>query len=347
MKSPSLRTMICLALCLGSFLLTASWIGSRTPDQLKLRWYQSQKDAVDVVFLGSSHVLRQIDPAVFDQERGVAEGEAHAINLGLQWMGLPEELYLLQRLLEEEPKRLRWVVVEARSFLSGMPGEERNDFTARRLDWHTREITALLLSELRHQDLPSAEKWALTKRHVEHWWRRRINLGRGVEAWQAWRDPALEDWQAEDSLGPERTGYFPLSLAMADERHLESRKRYEERPGRFLKAEQDLAVAGDGGAPDPGQLALVRRMEALAAEHGVGLIWWLHPGMTRLAGWRQLLDDGEIEFLLPYDDPQRYPDFYRRDLHFDLAHFNRKGSTMFTRTMARDFLSLPRADDAR
>ena len=342
-----LRTLLCLTLCLGSFLATTTWIGSRTPDQLKLRWFQGQKDAVDVVFLGSSHVLRQVDPAVFDRERGVAEGEAHAINLGLQWMGLPEEFYLLQRLLEDKPQQLRWVVVEARSFLSGMPGEERNDFTSRRLDWHTAEITALLLSELRHQDLPSEEKWALVERHVEHWWRRTINLGRGVEAWQACLDPAPDAWHTEDSLGPDRNGYFPLSMPLTDELILERRQRFLDRPGRLQKAVRDLMEAGDGGEADPGQLALVQGMEALAQEHQVGLIWWVHPGLDRLAGWRQLLADGEIKHLLAYDDPARFPDYYRRDLHFDFTHLNRRGSGLMTKRLAQDFLRLTRSDDAR
>ncbi|MHC4380609.1 MAG: hypothetical protein ACYSU1_05925 [Planctomycetota bacterium] len=302
-----LRIVFCLSLCLASFLATASWIGSRTPDQLKLRWFQDHKDTVDVIFLGSSHVLRQCDPGLFDRERGVAKGDARALNLGLQWMGLPEELHLLQRILDSEPQLLRWVVVEARPFLSGMPGEERNDFTARRIDWHAGDITAMLLQELRHQDLTSEEKWDLAQRHVEHWWRRTINLGRGVEAWNACFEPEM-DWSAEESLGQARDGYFPLSVAMADELIMERRQRFLDRPGRLRKAQQDLAVAGDGGPADRGQLALVRRMESLAAEHGVGLIWWLHPGMERLAGWRQLLVDGEIESLLAYDDPARYPD---------------------------------------
>lgn len=334
------RPIAYLGLAVVSFAITAGSIRSLTPDHYKVSWFMEQKDEVDLVFLGSSHVLRQFDPSQFDAGRdGVAEN-THSLNMGLQWMGLPEELYLLSKLLKASPAKLQWVVIEARPFESGMPGAEVNDFTARRIDWHRTDITVALLRELWRQDLESEEKWSLMHRHVEHWWRRTTNLGQGLAAFRGLGGGVQISDEERAELGPAGDGFFPLNETMDGKFILERRRRFLERPGRLQKVAGNLQQSGDGGPASQGQLDFVRQMESHAAQHNVALIWWLHPGMERLAGWRQLLANGEIEHLLTYDAPQLYPDLYRRDLHFDFTHLNRRGAFIMTEFFVQDFKSL-------
>ena len=333
-----------LLLFLGAFLATQTWIRSEVPEAPKLRLFEQQKDEIDLVFLGSSHVFRQCNPSVFDEERGVQEGEPRSFNMGLRWMGLAEEYYLMQQILETKPEHLRYLIVEGRPFLAGMPGGDRNDFTTRRLEWHDTEITTLMLTNLRDSDALEENQWELTRRHAEHWWRRSVNLGLGpeiVEAKLQEDDFTEAEWK---DFGPKADGFYPLSNLIEDPLVQERRKAFNKYRGRLASLVQDMKKADDGGPPDPGQLEMVRRMEALAAEHGVILIWWLDPSLNRVQGWRQLKEMGEIRYLIAHDDPERYPDFYLRKHRFDLFHLNPKGAVLLTQFLAQDFQALPLGD---
>lgn len=340
MASQAVRHFCYLCLAVVSFSLTAGSIRSFTPEHYKVAWFMEQKDEVDLLFLGSSHVLRQFDPSQFDVGRKVSEKEPYSLNMGLQWMGLSEEYYLLSKFLKANPEKMKWVVIEGRDFDSGMPGAEVNDFTSRRIDWHRTDITVALLRELWAKDVEFESKWSLTQRHVEHWWRRSINLGRGHSAIQGLSRGVVVSEDERKELGPAGNGFFPLSEGMANEFILERRERFLQRPGRLQKAAASLLESGDGGPASQGQLYFVRQMESLAAEHDVTLIWWLHPGMERLGGWRQMLEGGDIKHLLTYDDPELYPDMYRRDLHFDFTHLNPRGASIMMELFGNDFKSL-------
>lgn len=336
-----LRHGLHLLLFLGAFLATLSWIRSEVPDVPKLRLFEQQKDEIDLIFLGSSHVFRQCSPTVFDEERGVQEGEPRSFNMGMRWMGLAEEYYLMQRILAMKPKELRYLIVEGRPFLAGMPGGDRNDFTTRRLEWHDTEITALLLANLRDSDAVEENQWDLARRHAEHWWRRSVNLGLGPEILEAkFQDAPFTDEEWED-FGPKADGFYPLTNKIEDPLVQERRKTFLKYRGRLSAGVKEMLLEDDGGPPDPGHLAFVQRMEALAAEHNVTLIWWLDPGLYRVPGWRQLKEMGEIRYLIAHDDPTRYPDFYQRKNRFDMTHLNPKGSVLLTQFLAQDFMALP------
>ena len=88
-------------------------------------------------------------------------------------------------------------------------------------------------------------------------------------------------------------------------------------------------------------------MERMAAEHGVGIVWWLHPNLGRTPGWRRMHANRDIRFLIAFDDPVRFPDFYKVRWHFDLFHLTRKGSAMMTEVFAREFLTLTGESETR
>ncbi len=56
---------------------------------------------------------------------------------------------------------------------------------------------------------------------------------------------------------------------------------------------------------------------------------------------------GEIQFLIAYDHPQRHPEFYQVDAHFDLYHLTREASTRLTQSFAADFAKLQEKDSSQ
>jgi len=325
------------------FGLVNQWLRHAVPERLKVEWYETIQDEVDVLFLGSSHVFRQFDPQLFDAQRKDGETPFRSINMAALGMGFQEQAYMLGRVLEENPPNLKWVVMEALPFELAMQNE--NDFGLRRIEWHDTATTWRLAREVWKSALPQEEKWSLLKRHGEHWWRRTLSLARGMDAVRSIGRKGLEGFEDQSGLGAQRNGYVPLEVATANQQSRGMRKKFRSSPQKLLQAVKELAVADDGGKPGGSQLAMVRELEQLAAQHGVGIIWWIHPNLERYRGWRLLKENGDLKHLIAYDDPEAFPEWYRVAAHFDLYHLNRQASERMTMTFAVDFVNLLEAKE--
>ncbi len=322
-----------LLLFVCGFSCTEWVLGLCTPPRLELAWLQKLEQPVDVVFLGSSHVLHQISPDVFDQERGVV-GQSRSVNLGAPAMEVGEEMYLVQKILQLRPD-VRWLVVEALPWDIGMQRETKNDFGARRVEWHQPGITYFMMQQILRSDLPWAEKKSLCWRHLQHGWRQSLHLARGVDAVR-WLLQGPTAYYPE--IKKPRTGYRPLRLETAGEKGQKNHAQFLQDPHQLFAARQRLPQIGLGEAPPPALRNMAEQVEAWAAGEGVKVLWWLHPNLGRTSGWHHLFADGTIQHLIAFDDPECYPDFYKVRWHFDLYHLNSAGSERLSRVLAREFL---------
>jgi len=336
-----LRFTLHLLLFFAGFLLTVSWIQSLVPERQKLEWLDVAQQDVDVIFIGSSHVFRQIDPHLFDLERGAAAGEFRSLNMGALGMGLNEEAYMLDRILDESTSNLRWIVIEGLPF--DMKFQNENDFGKRRLEWHDSASTWRLVQSILQGDLPSEEKWSQIQRHVEHWWRRSINLARGLDVVEAMTSEP-PSFDGNPGLGVNQDGYVPLEVETATKPARVRRQRFLKNPKPLLEGARALPKPySDEHVVDHYLRSLVKEMEARAAKEGVGIIWWIHPTLEPFHSWRKMLADGDIQHLLAYNQPARYPAFFEVRWRWDLYHLNRKGSEMMTKIFAADFKALTSA----
>lgn len=310
------------------------------PERQKMQWFHHVQENVDVVFLGSSHVYRQLDPTLFDLQRGTADTTLRSVNMGALGMGLNEESFLLRQLLNDPPPHLRWIVMEALPYDLELQNE--NDFGLRRLEWHDSALTFPLLWSIWNSDLPKEEKHSLMKRHFEHWWRRTLNFARGFNA-VAHQFDAPFSMANRPNLGANQDGYMFLEMATATPQSRGMRGRFLQDPSRLLQAARDLPLLKPGGQADKNLRDLVLAMEQQAAQHGIGIVWWLHPNLERHVGWRQMKLDGDIRYLIAHDDPKRFPQFYQRKWRFDLYHLNRKGSELLTKLFTTEFQDITAA----
>ena len=330
------RSWTLVILCLVAFIATTTGFRSLVPDRLKNEWYETKKEQADVVLLGSSHVFRQMDPAIFDEVRGVQEGDPRTLNLGTLGMELNEEIYLLKQILNHKPDALRWIIVEAQPFTIDFRND--NDYGNRRVSWHDSGTTWRLAKSGYRSSLLAEERWEITKRHIAHWWYRSLNLGRGPDAVEALGKDRLELFEDQSALGVADDGYVPLEAGTENSRNRKMRQAFLKAPGEMFQGAQSILAGGDGGPPDPELVAVIEEVESLAAEQGVVLVWWLHPNLERYSGWRQMHVSGTIRHLIAFDDPERFPDFYRLPLRYDLYHLNKEGAEILTEELAREFV---------
>ncbi|MES2570644.1 MAG: hypothetical protein V4710_11400, partial [Verrucomicrobiota bacterium] len=86
---------ICLALTM--FVIVCRVINGLLPRQPvpivseKLAYFARHRDEYDTLFIGSSRVYRQIDPALFDQVTREAGVPTRSFNLGIDSMFSPED----------------------------------------------------------------------------------------------------------------------------------------------------------------------------------------------------------------------------------------------------------------
>jgi hypothetical protein len=105
----------------------------------KLAHFASQKDDVDLIFLGSSLTYRGIDPEVFDQTIAKQAIGFRSFNLGAPNQSVAQSLLLTQALLDLKPKKLKWVILDINSRFA-----ETNFGDQASLAWHTFEETLFL-----------------------------------------------------------------------------------------------------------------------------------------------------------------------------------------------------------
>jgi hypothetical protein len=220
--------------------------------------------------------------------------------------------------------------------------QNENDFGLRRLEWHDTTLTLPLLLAIWKSDLAKEEKHSLLERHFEHWWRRTLNLARGVGA-VAHQFEEPFSMANRPNLGANQDGYMFLDMATATPQSRGMRGKFKQDPSRLLQAARDLPQLGPAVAPSANLRSLVVTMEQQAAAHGIGIVWWLHPNLERHVGWRQMKSDGDIRFLITHDDPKRFPQFYQPRWRFDLYHLNRKGSELLTKLFTQEFETITAA----
>ncbi|MFK5956664.1 MAG: hypothetical protein QM477_09490 [Planctomycetota bacterium] len=333
-----LRISLYLVLFVGGFAMVGAWLRANMRERIKVEFYKTVKDEIDVIFLGSSHVFRQFDPALFDAQRQDEPSGLRSVNLASLGMGFWEEYYMLHRILKEDAPNLKWIVVEALPYVVEMQNE--NDFGLRRIEWHDSPTTWRLLAEIYAQDAPWQDRWALMQRHLEHWWRRSLQLARGVELVQRWGKEPLETFANFASLGANGDGYLPLEVATASEKQRGMRRNFRRNPQKLIAGAKAMQGPGPRNLPDSGMLSAIQELEALAASHEVELIWWMHPNLQRYMGWRYMKASGVIQHFIAYDDSEAHPELYRVEAHFDLYHLNRQAAERMTMTFAFDFVTL-------
>jgi hypothetical protein len=336
-------TRIVRLLCLTAigFLAAAALVRSVLPWpiefglQVKWDYFRQHKDEYDAVFLGTSRVFRGVDTPRLHEELAKLGVPLTIFNFGIAGMRAFEEQYVLRHLLELEPQRLRWVFLEGGPWRPDFPFEELT-YSSRSVFWHDTSETWTALDAAWRMDVPWGEKLALLATHVDLWLWRLASYGQG-------RILVDKVFRSE-----KRREQYRESLEVIASQHgfqsADQHTRHEFMAGREeLLAntepyEQRIAAIDAESAAEPPLetvcLRGVRGERRLAQRHGVRLVYVVQPGYEGAPEHRLLHRLGEIETLVDFNSPSRWPQLFDLQNRYDEKHLNRRGAELFAPLLA-------------
>ncbi len=337
-----LRGLLHVLLFLAAFLATRGAVERLAPERMKVAWLAAQEEPVDAVFIGSSRVYRQLDPARFDARLAAQGQPMRSLNLGMQGMRFPETLYLAERFLERKPPGMRYLFLELSEYETAI--EEENRLSERTVYWHSWPVTALLLRALASEELPVAEKLARLEMHLVHWGHRFGNLGHGDEALRQLFSDGPEDFEGRRTLGPAGDGYRSLSIERGAN-FAERRRLFLADLEKFRDAKRALLAPEAEVPADPALAPALERINRLAAEQEVTVVYLILPVIEKQTALARLREAGQAPLLLRFDDPAAWPELYQARYRFDIHHLDQRGAGILSEALADEFLRLLEAPD--
>lgn len=331
-----MRPSLLLMLASLGFLLVSSGFRGLVPwpeeQGLWSKWehFVRHKDEFDAVWIGSSLVLRDVDVAALDRHLGEAGIELHSFNFGVGGMGTYEQDFLLHRLLELEPARLRYVFFEGGPVGLGthprhifqQPGDTN---TVRSTFWHDWTQTSKVLDQTWMLPFGPVRKLDLATTHLRLYGRKLASYGLGQEL-----PRGLE--------GPPEPGAMLLS-ARGFRPYAEEHGPDFDDPEAY--ARQVAAIPAEHGRSlelDRINTAVHAAQYAAAEAHGVELVYVNLPASIGTPERPFLHAEGVIPWLLDFNLPLTYPELFRFEHHWDEDHLNRTGLEHFTPLLAQRVL---------
>jgi len=284
----------------------------------ELRFFQEHQDEFDTVFIGSSRIHHQIAPAIFDRVMREAGHPTRSFNFGINGMFPPESGYVLERLLNEKPRHLKWVFIELGELETGrIPQAEAS---RRSLYWHDWKRTSLVLRKiLDGGDQEKARDLFLF--HSALFAKNFTNIGRKID---------LSWWSSH--LG--KKGAPPKNLGHDGDGYVQQIRKMSEAEAVAYEAGLERAVAQAEFTPvTPSTEQAYRQWADEVRKAGATPIFLVTPttAQTKL-GFRP--ESGIGGAIMPFNDVKGYPQLYRNEIRFDADHLNGTGAEEFTRLIA-------------
>lgn len=285
----------------------------------------------NLVFVGSSHVNRGVDPRVFDRTAASLGWQVRSFNLALSDMKPAEEQRVVERLFAES-KHIDYLVFEP-TFVAQLRWDNIT---------HTRSLyfnDAAGLQAAAHFNASSdRSKAAVAYGMVTHGLAFVVgSAGYGVTSGRLF--PHRND--ALDQLIADNRGFIPTD----DDPRLKQKERQAERTReRMLAKMRDLFPSLEASSLSQVEPLASTWVDAfvdvarVAESHGAKVVFAFPPilGVQKRAMQfaRAMQDRGQP--VLIYVDTQRTPELWDFALWRDAAHFNQRGAEVFSRRFAQD-----------
>lgn len=334
--------LISLGAAAGAFLLVAWLLQAglaalgRGPhsEAIEQKWqeFASVADECDVLFVGTSRVERNLDPAAFDAALGRQGLNVRSFNFGLPRMSILEAEVLLDRLAVRRPRRLKLVVIEPTLYVFDLDNWTNQRELATH-DWpRTRQAIVHTLAAERRHGAAWSDCLCYAMPHLLSFACRSVNLGQAAPL--VFPPPAA----AEPLVQPPAAGYRPLPVAR------DERAAWRERFRRFLALPEPPDWRGTPLADQ--ELAYYRRLLSRVRRLGAEPVLMAAPRVKRDSHMVAVLESRRTHFaetpLVDYLRGHGDESLYSIDNWHDFDHLNADGARRLARLAARDLLPLLR-----
>jgi hypothetical protein len=340
LTKPFSYRLVCVALGLGALLGTSLAYHALLPPSLpegvaeKLRFFAQHKDEFDTLFLGSSRFYYAISPEGFDRitrENGVP---TRAFNFGIDGMNPPETFYVLDQILQTEPRSLKWLFVEVDNI------ETKSHLkilgTQRLLYWHDWPRTAVTLRKAINPR-PGTKWYQKLNRlwtarrelvlHLALFEKHFTNVGRAVDFFSDVTES--RGLKSDFLLGPKGDGYRLAGAAMSPERAELFRRRVA----------QEVSAPRSGFIDPYAEVAYhdcANRIRRLGAKP----IFVVAPSIFQSP--LRFRESPPPAPMLVFNDARTYPQLYDAKVRVDDQHLTNEGAAEFTRLLALEFIDFTR-----
>lgn len=289
----------------------------------KFEYFARHKDRYDVIFVGSSRVYHQVIPKEFDATVVSHTGkQLRSFNFGEAGMWPPESLYVLKKILELQPARLGWVLIEVNNI--DVTLNEKNNKSARMAYWHDLDHTMLAWQQLLSlTTLPPSEKLRLGFAHGEHLMHQWTNVGRGAEKLMPLLDRSRNRGMHRDLEATEGFDPGPRKALEGDEQ-ADFTSRLE-RLRRNFSPKPLPPVVG----------AAFKEIADRVRASGAQPIFLKLPTLDPMENFADL---SAIAPVFEFQDPTEFPALYDPALRYDSWHMNERGARNLTHLIAERFL---------
>jgi hypothetical protein len=287
----------------------------------------AERQSCSVLFVGPSYVDDQIEPAVFNREAERIGSDQRACKFGIAALRGFEMRLWIERLLSEDWPRLELVVIDI-TLGNEVGFNEGNWFKPRVIEWHTWQSIPWLLSHYERNPLPKKERFSTPWKHAGHVAARYLAVGKGVEA--LGRIRLLERLRSKPKRGELREN--PL----AEPRVRRSRPRGAVYRGEVEHLKERKAKVSPTDNAWPLELREVVRAHKKEAYFLIAPVLYTVrvPEPTRRYKERLVV--------LDFNDPERYPELYDREVRGSTSHLDAAGSVLYSELLARNLKALER-----
>ena len=315
----------------------------------KFAYYAAHRDDYDFVFIGSSRVMNQLSPKVFDAQMAAAGHPCRSFNLGVAAMFLPECSFLIDQMRALHPRRLRGMVIELSN--PAPRHDVEHPLTERDIYWHHLAPTALACAAV----WTDPDWRAATSERVAQVWlqttifaRCLLHLGAGpplVESIRKWSSRHADARSlSREIAGSDGDGFFPLTHTLG-QGEAGVAKTGGSTPDLqvFESSVAGLRATAQVFRPNPLALSILRdhlvRCAGDLGRDGIQPFFFIGPGTTREAVFLGLRADGTLPTLFAFNDPEAHPDLYALDVRADRNHLNATGAERLSRQLAQAIAS--------
>lgn len=307
----------------------------------KYDYYQAHKDEYNTLFFGSSRVYNHIVPDVFDAaanenaKGSKAPSPINSYNFGIPALRGVDSAVLVSEVLKNPPQQLKWVFFETTLDKGYEPFE--NARTHRSMYWHTWENTGFATRYILASDESALSKVVLIGSHLLPALYRQMNVGRlFTELLPSEFSPREKETAA---IFTANEGYYPLEDELNSRRvaFLEpsGQAAYQDQVDRLMQ-QNAISVAAEPPLAKNKKLLLERVARDVRAA-GAEPIFIDPPALSSERDFVAAQQQGIIDHLLSYRDPDKFPQLYAIANRFDPSHLNPATAREFSRMLGKDF----------
>jgi len=326
---------------------------------LKMNYYKKHKDEFNTLFIGSSHIFRDISPSVFDE---FTNTNTHSFNLGVGAMCTLETYAFYENFLKKDiSPNVKYVIMELAPIYRLPPKDEDSagdlnfpstTVQSARVKYYLNfPVFMFVVNYFKTgMDIYPNEEEEVIKEYTSAYIEKLFKVGMLKDMVMFNFQPAESSESQKEILGRYNDGFYSMdeltSKSVSD--CVECRIKTAEEIDMNIKDAKAAYMQNQTLEANRVQLEMINKLIEQSRKKGIYSIFHLPP-MSDYKLMLPIFDRIDVRHKLDLANPMEYPEFYEMDVHWDTLHFNLKGAKLFTKKLAEKFnrLVLKNSDDKK